>query len=437
MEAALLRVLRTDNPWLDDPGRFPSAADHRVPINWLPRIVPSAGAWPVARHAHLIIGARQVGKSSYLWRRFVQDGVPPLFVNAEEPLVRRWCESAAHFRSDLSQLAPAGTPIFFEEAQHLLEAGIFFKGLIDSGIPHPVYVTGSSSFHLIARTRESLAGRAVRVEMHPLSLAELAAALPPIAPAIRAARVRELALRATCVGGYPAAWTAQDPGTILNRLVGAFVLRDASDLYGVSNLAAFRTLLGLLARQSGDLVNVSEWAGLVGVSRPTVDAWIDALVESQLVVRVPPFSGGKRAELTRRPKIYFRDPGLRNALLGDIGVFEHSLERGKLLETWVAAELRKHADPLLPHGVVRYWRSKAGAEVDFVLQARQGLVGVEVKSGARAARLSRSLRSFASAYRPCRIIVIHTGDPELTSLDGIPVHVVGPEALSDPALFFG
>jgi len=335
--------------------------------------------------------------------------------------------------TDLEEIVEPGTPILLDEAQHLDEAGLLVKGLIDGGAPGPVYVTGSSSFHLLARTRESLAGRAVRLEMHPFSLAELADELAaPGPPALRRARIREIALRHAVIGGYPTAWLADEPDLVLDELLNAFVLRDASDLFRIDDLGAFRRLIHLVASQAGDIVNLTEWASLCEVSRRTIGRYLDLLEETHVLFTLRPFTGGRRAEATGRPKVYFRDPGLRLAALGaPFTAWAERPDQGRLLESWVAAELRKRVHPLRPSEELLFWRTRSGAEVDFVLRNGDELLAIEVKATAlRRPTISRGARSFVDAYRPAQLLVVHTGQDMDTDVDGVPVRFRGPEALA-------
>jgi len=434
VDQAVLQLLIADNPWLEDSdGRPPpSWWDRRLPDRMIPRLVQAVTDWPVHRKAHLVVGARQVGKSTWLWDRLKREGAPPLLVDCEQPTARVWAQDPALVRRDLEELLEPGVPVLFEEAQHLAEAGLLLKGLVDRGIPNPLYVTGSSSFHLRARTRESLAGRAVRPLLHPLSLAELADdEVPPLAPAVRRMRLRSLALRHAVTGGYPEAWLSDRADLVLARLLDAFVLRDASDLYRVQHLDALRTLLRLVAGQAGDLVNASEWSSICGVARGTVVNHLDLLRESHVLFTVRPFAGGRRAEVTGRPKVYFSDPGLRHAVVGDHSPFEGRQDRGRVLESWVAAELRKRLSPLAPGDVLHFWRSRSGAEVDFVFRQSGDLVGLEVKAGElKRATLSRSSRSFIEAYEPARFYVLNLGIEHAERLGSTDVSWVGPELLA-------
>ncbi|MBM4368268.1 MAG: ATP-binding protein [Deltaproteobacteria bacterium] len=403
-----LQLLRLANPWLLDPTAFPAFVTRRRPSGYIPRRLPAADAWPSPDRAHVLAGARQVGKTTFAWEHLAARGSAPLFLNAEETWVRAWLASPTRALADLRQVARPGAPILIDEAQWLPEAGLLVKGMVDGGLPGPLYVTGSSSFHLAARTRESLAGRAARAFMHPLSHAEVCADLDEVPPLLRANEARARFLRLAVTGGYPAAWTSTRPSDVLAELVHALVLRDASDLFRVKDLDAFRRVLLLLAGQVGSLVNYAEWASICGVSRETVGHYVDILRESQIVFTVSPFAGGKRAEITGRSKIYFCDGGIRNAVVGQLQAFDERTDRGPVLEQAVAAEIRKRLDPLAPRDTLHFWRTKAGGEVDFVLCPGEELLGVEVKAAAmREPELSRSARSFIEGYAPRRFVVIN------------------------------
>ncbi len=431
MDTHTLQVLTQTNPWLRDPSAVKAHLSRHLPPRFIPRLLPQASSWPVPGKAHLLVGARQVGKTTYLWQRLGQAKRPLLVVNAEEPALRMWCRSPSLFARDIAALVPSQTPLLLDEAQHLDEAGLFIKGLVDAHLPNPLFITGSSSYHLQSRTRESLAGRALRATLHPFSLDEITATYAAMPPILRQARAREDALRQATWGAYPEVWLSKQPAEVLIRLREAFLLRDASDLFRVQNLDAFRRLLHLLARQVGSLVNISEWATICGVSRATITSYLSALEESHIVRRIRPFAGQRRSEITRNPKVYFCDNGLLSAALGHFETFDKRLDRDALLENWVAAELLKHLDPLDPRGSLRFWRSKAGAEIDFVVEGNAGLCGIEVKASASdRCKLSRSARSFLDAYHPTLLLVVGLGATGEETVTGCRVRWIGPEDLS-------
>jgi len=403
----LQTILLTDNPWLLDPAQLAGWLRLRLPSPLLPRLALSKNQerWEEANRAHLVIGPRQAGKSTALWAHLAEHGEPALFLDCEQPLVREWCRSAPLFLADLEKLIQRPVTLFFEEIQHLEEAGLFLKGLVDRRIGVPILVTGSSSYHLGARTRESLAGRATRTRLLPLSLTEVCQDLADKPEIVRNRMREERLTRHLVFGGYPAVWLSETPETLLNDLVEAIILRDASDLFRITRPDAFRQLLRLLAGQVGSLVNLSEWAAVLGIGRDTVASYLDILEFSHIVMQLSPFAGGKRVELTTRPKIFLVDNGIRNRLVHDFRPLEERTDAGPLLENWVAAELWK---ALPEDATLHFWRSASGAEVDFIMALGDRILPVEVKAGGVRPVLSRSLRGFLDAYQPAATLIVNT-----------------------------
>jgi uncharacterized protein len=405
----LQTILLSDNPWILDLEQLAGWLRLRLPSPLLPRLAAAKGRerWVEADRAHLVIGPRQAGKSTALWSHLAERGEPALFLDCEQPLIRDWCRSAPLFLTDLQKLVERPVTLFFEEIQHLEEAGLFLKGLVDRRIGVPILVTGSSSYHLGARTRESLAGRATRTRLLPLSLAEVCQDLADKPELVRDRLREERLARHLIFGGYPAVWLSETPEALLTDLVEAIVLRDASDLFRITRPDAFRHLLRLLAGQVGSLVNLSEWASILGIGRDTVASYLDILESSHVIMPLSPFAGGKRVELTARPKVFLLDNGIRNRLVHDFRPLEERTDAGPLLENWVAAELWK----ALPEGAtLHFWRSASGTEVDFVIARGDRILPVEVKAGRLGRPLvSRSLRSFLDAYQPTATLIVNTG----------------------------
>ena len=236
MDRNLQTILLRDNPWLQDPASLSGWLRLRLPPVYLPRFAAARAQerWSEADRAHLVIGPRQAGKSTSLWSYLAERNEPALFVDCEQALVREWCRSAPLFLADLEGLVDRPVTLFFEEIQHLEEAGLFLKGLIDRKIGVPVLVTGSSSYHLGARTRESLAGRASRTRLLPLSFPEVCQDLADKPAILRQRAAEERFARHLVFGGYPSVWLSRNPEALLTDLLEAMVLRDASDLFKIA-----------------------------------------------------------------------------------------------------------------------------------------------------------------------------------------------------------
>ena len=147
---------------------------------------------------------------------------------------------------------------------------------------------------------------------------------------------------------------------------------------------------------------------------------------------LPPFVGGKRAELTSMPKIHWIDPGIRNHLVHDFRPLGERADAGAALESWVFSELWK----IQPEGTsLHFWRSASGAEVDFVLARGETVVAVEVKA-AHLGRPSvpRPLRSFLEAYRPAGAFLVNSGLTHRQTVDRTPVEWLAPQRLTERVL---
>jgi predicted AAA+ superfamily ATPase len=354
-----------------------------------------------------------------------------VLLNCEEPAIREWLVSPSVFLSELAELDPSIGIIFLEEAQHLKDAGLFIKGIVDLRSGIKIFVTGSSSFHLEAKTRESLAGRADRHRLLPFSLLELSQSdyMKENPVGIKRRKILEMML---IYGGYPAVVFSGQPQSELAGLSEAFIIRDASDRFRINNTAAFRKLLALAASQIGNLVNFSEWGSICGISNDTAANYAALLAESHIITMVRPFAGGKRAEITSAPKVFFMDNGIRNTMFGGFKTFSERVDTGALVENLVFSELAKRVNPLLDG--LYFWRNKSGAEVDFVLERQGRLTGIEVKAGDCRGRISRSSRSFIEAYAPHDFIVVNSGKYPEIRIGSTEVRFLQLEDFGDSAL---
>jgi predicted AAA+ superfamily ATPase len=422
MDPALLAILRTHNPWLDRPADQPALLAASLPEPFVPRrrrleLRPG--------RAELVVGPRQAGKSTWIREVLTHFADPVLVLHAEEPRIRELAHSPALALDALTEVLAPETLLLLEEIQHLAEGPLFIKGLIDLDRTRRIVATGSSSFAFSARTRESLAGRARRTLLLPLSLQEVAALVPAeLAPAIRDARLHELWEKLVVTGGYPEPWFDPDPATTLHYLVESFVLKDTSDLHQIERPSVFRKLLELAAADIGNLVNLTDWASLAQASRNTVGRYLEIAEEAHVLRRVPPFAEGKRSEVTGTPKIFFLDNGLRNAVFGGFKASRERADRGALWENATFNELAKRLELL---DEIRFWRSKSGAEVDFVVRRGDRLVAIEVKAGdLPRPTVSRGTHSFLEAYRPACLGVVNASLRLDTVEEGVTVRFVRP-----------
>lgn len=392
--------IRQMNPWIVTPSRARELLSPFIPDRYVMREIEGVSV-PFGR-ALLLAGPRQAGKSTLVWQQAIPFAPDLMFLNMEDPLLRIACSQPIDVIDHLRNDYPFVRALFVDEVQHLDDAGLFIKGLIDSKLNMKIWVTGSSSFDLKSKTRESLAGRASRRYLLPFSLWELRKHLSAENPIAERNASDTILSHQLIFGSYPAVYLSSQPQSkrmILSDLVEALILRDASDLFKIKRVIAFRKLLTLLAGQVGSLVNISELASICNVDAGTVNSYIEILQEGHIVRRLPPFAGGKRREITSASKVYFIDNGIRNQLLNNLSAdIELRIDKGALFENWAFSEICK----ALPfQDSLKFWRSKSGAEVDFVIEHAGRIYGLEVKyANLRHPEVSRSSWSFIEGYEP-------------------------------------
>lgn len=418
--------IRQMNPWILHPEKSAEFIDRFLPEEYVYRTAQTS---PIrADRALLIVGPRQSGKSTMVWRLLGDLAPEILFLNMEDPLLRMGCGSPVDFAEFLRENFPDLKALFIDEIQHMDEAGLFVKGIVDARLGIPLLVTGSSSFDLRSRTRESLAGRATRRMLTPFSVTEMLRHAAPKNPMAERQIFQQIFSNQLVFGSYPAVYLApehEEKTLLLSDLVEAFILRDASDLFRIKRVDAFRKLLPLLAGQIGNLMSYSELASICNIDVGTVNAYIEIMEESHVVKRLRPFAGGKRREITGAPKTFFIDNGIRNQLLNNFSL-ELALrtDKGQLFENWAFSEIYKK---LPMQSSVKFWRSKTRAEVDFVIEHAGTLSGLEVKhSPFKTPKISRSSWSFMEAYDPDRFAVLNLTLEQEAEIRGRAVSFITP-----------
>ena len=417
------------NPWVSHPEKAENLIARFIPQEYVLREVEKTSVR--SNRALLVVGPRQSGKSTMIWhllRRFSPD---ILFLSMEDPLLRIGCIYPIDFVGYLQENYQFIKVIFIDEIQHMEDAGLFVKGLVDSKLNLPILVTGSSSFDLRSKTRESLAGRATRRLLMPFNVMELMRHANPPNPMAARNICQQIVSHQLIFGSFPSIYLSvkhDEKIMFLSDLVEALILRDASDLFKIKRVDAFRKLLTLLAGQIGSLVNHSELASICNVDVGTINAYIEILEESHVVKRLRPFAGGKRREITGAAKVFFIDNGIRNQLLNNFSnELDLRTDKGELLENWVFTEIYKTL-PL--QSSLKFWRSKTKAEVDFVIEHAGKTYALEVKfASLKGAKMSRSAWSFIEAYEPEKFAVLNMTFEEPVILKKAEIDFITPYSL--------
>jgi len=171
----------------------------------------------------------------------------------------------------------------------------------------------------------------------------------------------------------------------------------------IENITGFNRLIQLSAAQCGKLINIAELSSTLGISKQTIEKYLFLLENTFIITLLLPYFTNKRKEITKMPKIYMQDTGLRNSVLGDFTRLNSRADRGEIVENVVLSQFFKNKSPLAN---IFFWRSLSKAEVDFVVKSNF-LIPVEVKYRSfRNPIISRSMRSFLQRYKPPYAFVI-------------------------------
>jgi uncharacterized protein len=209
-------------------------------------------------------------------------------------------------------------------------------------------------------------------------------------------------------------------------MMDSYYARDVQELFGIRDRAGFMKLLQLLMRQSGGLLDYTSLAQLSGLSRPTVKSHVDALGVAHALFLLPPFHGGGRREIVRRPKCYAFDTGFVTFARGWDSIREE--DRGILWEHLVLDWLRSGIDP----GRIYFWRDKSDREVDFVIRkSGESVDAVECKINPDRLDVA-SLRAFRTIYPKGANYVVSPliREPYQRVLQGLRISCCGFEGLA-------
>jgi hypothetical protein len=367
--------------------------------------------------AVVVSGARQTGKSTLVGR--IVNRPERLYLSLDDLDVLGQARAAA------DDLVARGPRLTLDEVQRAPALLLAVKRAIDADRrPGRFVLTGSANLLLMRQVSETLAGRASYLTLWPMTRREqlglgacgiweelLAAedgAWRDVAAAQKVGREdwRSLARR----GGYPVPalqlTSSEDRGLWFAGYTQTYLERDLQDLSAVANLPDLRRLMRAVCLRLGQLVNQAELGRDVALPQPTVHRWLNLLEASYQLVRLPAYAVNRTKRLIKTPKAYWADTGLALHLSGEEPGGPH-------LENLVLGDLLAWRDARTERAEVCYWRTAAGAEVDFVVEAGRSLVPIEVKATARP-RVSdaRHLADFRAEYRRrCRTaLLLHTGD---------------------------
>ena len=352
------------------------------------------------RKVVILYGSRQTGKTTLIEHLLEndtirRDGIVVLSgdVQAERALLAYETMTPEKARSILGE----AKTLFVDEAQKIRDIGLSLKIIHDRLKDVRIVATGSSSFELSEEVGEPLTGRMEQYILPTLSFSELARISNPVSE-------RNMLETRLLYGTYPD--VATSPSDIkrkraLKSLCSSYLFKDVLKWQNLKNSDMLGKLTKALALQVGNEVSYKEVGDLIGMDNETVESYVERLEKAFVVFRLPAYSRNARNELKKARKIYFYDPGIRNAVIGNFLPLDVREDTGPLFENYLIAE-RLKSNRLAEREVQTFfWRTKgSGAnELDYLEEsAEKGLVGYEFKWNPAKAAKAKCPKVFAEAY---------------------------------------
>ena len=325
-----------------------------------------------SRKGVLLLGPRQTGKSTLL--RAMK---PDLSINLASPAAFRMYVSHPERLEEELRAAPRSVKtILIDEVQRVPALLDAIQVLIDESPRRFRFLLSGSSARRLRRGHANLLpGRVQTHNLHPLLAHELGS---------------DWSLnRALAHGTLPGIYAETDRATREADLRGyadAYLREEIQAEALVREVGGYARLLDHAAAASGRILNLNALSQNSGVRYETARRYLEILEDTLVAFRVPAWRGSDRAGLIAHPKLYLFDLGVRNALLRRPLNRPLDDERGLLLEHLVAYELYRRTGTLWPEARLLHYRTKHGAEVDFVLENGRDVWGIEVKSSRDAPR---------------------------------------------------
>ncbi|MDD5287250.1 MAG: ATP-binding protein [Desulfuromonadaceae bacterium] len=326
--------------------------------------------------AVIIYGARRTGKTT-LVKRFLQDiDEPYLLVSGEDITVQGYLSSQSIEK--LSAFVGDNRLLVVDEAQKVPGIGINLKLIIDHIPDIRIIATGSSSFDLARAVGEPLTGRKTTLRLYPLSQLELGQ--------IEQRHQTDANLESRLVyGSYPEVVLSNDNRTreqYLKEIIASYLYKDVLELDGIRHSSKISRLLQLMAFQVGKEVSYTELGSSLGMSKNTIERYLDLLEKAFVILKLSGFSRNLRSEITKNSRYYFLDNGVRNALINNFNALELRNDSGELWENYLVIERLKRQEYLQEQSNNYFWRTYSQKEIDLVEEREGKLFGYEMKWGA-------------------------------------------------------
>lgn len=321
--------------------------------------------------AIILIGARQVGKSTLFNQIIKERKEAVLTLNCDEPEVKEMLTNIN--TPELKMLIGSNTIVVIDEAQRVPEIGLTLKRITDNFVNVQLLVTGSSSFELQSNLNEPLTGRKYEYHLYPISTAELYDTQGLLA-------VKQMFESRLIYGSYPDIINhADEAKELLMNITNSYLYKDLLAINEIRRPVLLEKLLIALALQTGNEVSYNEVAQTIGTDNKTVEKYIDLLEKCYVIFRLNAFNRNLRTELKKGKKIYFYDNGIRNAVIQNFAPLSLRQDTGALWGNFFISERIKANHYKGNYAKSFFWRTTQQQEIDYIEEADGKFTAFEMK----------------------------------------------------------
>ena len=347
--------------------------------------------------AIILLGARQVGKTTLLKKIIQEQHVEALYLNCDEPqtvVALTNCNL-----KELQMIVGANKFVVIDEAQKVNNIGLTLKLIVDNMPDVQVIATGSSAFELRNCLNEPLTGRKYEYQMFPISSKEIYQSSGYL-------DLKGLLETRLIYGSYPDILNhANDARELLRMLTDSYLYKDILATDNLRKPDILDKLLRALAFQVGGEVSYNELAQTVGTDSKTVERYIELLEKCYIIFRLHGLSRNLRNELKKAKKIYFYDNGVRNAVIQQFAPLELRNDAGALWENFFISERVKRNHYQLNYCNTYFWRTKSQSEIDYIEEQNGQMTVFEMKWNPKKANTSIP-EAFLKAYDVKETVII-------------------------------
>lgn len=321
--------------------------------------------------------------------------------------------------------------VFIDEIQMKSDAGRFMKGIYDSNYNFKFIITGSGSIELKEKVSESLAGRKKAFTMETLSFREFinyklnyryTSNLDEYLKINNNLLVEEYLQ----FGGYPKVvlcGTLEEKIDEISEIYNSYLEKDITKLLNVKKTTAFDNLLAYMSATIGNIVNYSSISNDLGVDDDTTKKYLYYLEKTFILSKVAPFYTNVISETTKSPNFYFKDLGMRNFIYNRFTRFNLLTDGGSLFENFIHRLLIDIIN--IKAYKINFWRTKDGAEVDFIVSAGNIHIPIEVKyKKLEKPQVQRSLKNYILKYAPPNAYVVNQNYEDTITIEKTKVHFI-------------